>query len=144
MGMVGYQTWNYFVQEQENFYLRVISDNSDYFAELARDGRRLFLIPYQIPDPAPPALQAVLNSIDALPHESLSKGDVSLQDRNLTVRQNNESCEILLEGRSVASVSSPGALLVVYDELLGQVADIAAFSSENNGSLRHLYSPAYG
>lgn len=142
MGMVGYQTWNYFVQEQENFDLRVISDNSDYFAELARDGRRLFLIPHKIPEPAPPALQAVLASVDALPHESLENGSASLQEGNLTVRQGDASCELLLNGKSVASASNPGALLVVYDEILGQVADIAEFSSGNDYSVRHLYAPA--
>ena len=141
-GAAGYETWDLYAADREDQYIRIIGENNAYFAELARDGRTLLLIPYKIPENTPPALQAVLNSIDALPHQSLSNGDVSLQGRNLAVRQNNESCEILLEGRSVASVSSPGALLVVYDELLGQLADIAAFSSENNGSLKHLYSPA--
>lgn len=137
-GMNGYETWNLFVHERENLYLRRISRRDDYFLELARDPRRLLVIPYKMTSETPPALQYLLQNPEVFAeYDTLVNGTVALGDMELTAQQSYDACTILLDGKPAVETASPGVALVVYDELLGQIVDITLFSSESGFELAH-------
>ena len=145
-GVAGYESWDLYTAKREDSYMRIPTDNDEYFQELARDKRKLLMFSHNLPDEAPEDLQPVLDALDELPHESMDtshEDSVALGDHILTARRNGASCEFLFDGKSVASIYDPGVILIVYDELLGQIADVAEFPYVNNFSVRHLYTPPY-
>lgn len=136
--VVGYGSWDSFAYEIENSYLRAITENGDYFQELARDGQRVVAIPHLLADSASPELQSVLDALGALPHETLESGSLNLDGATLSVAEASGSCALLLNGNSVAQISTPGVILAVWDQYNGELADVTIFSADNAYALRRL------
>lgn len=137
-GVVGYESWDRFAAVRENMYLRSITSNDLYFQELARDGQRVVAIPHLLADSASPELQSVLDALGALPHETLESGSLNLDGATLSVAEASGSCALLLNGNSVAQISTPGVILAVWDQYNGELADVTIFSADNAYALRRL------
>jgi len=147
-GDADYRSWDLFTNNRENLYLRAITENADYFAELARDSRKITAIPYKLLEEKPEALLAVENALSGIPHEMLESDDIfygndakehiALGNNKVEIDKNFQNCTVSINNKDVISIASSGYLLIIYDEITGEIADVAGFTAENNFTLKHF------
>lgn len=149
-GDTDYASWDRFAANREDLYLRAITDNKDYFDELLRDQRKIIAVPSGMSLEKSEQYLSVKERLDDLEYELYDAEDVLYGEENqntwtlgsntVTVQKDYQARKISINGKTNLSVESPGAILIVYDEVTDQVADVAAFTSANGFSVQHLYA----
>lgn len=149
-GDTDYASWDRFAANREDLYLRAITDNKDYFDELLRDQRKIIAVPSGMSLEKSEQYLSVKERLDDLEYELYDAEDVLYGEENqntwtlgsntVTVRKDYQARKISINGKTNLSVESPGVILIVYDEVTDQVADVAAFTSANGFSVQHLYA----
>lgn len=149
-GDTDYASWDRFVANREDLYLRAITDNKDYFGELLRDQRKIIAVPSGMSLEKSEQYLSVKERLDDLEYELYDAEDVLYGEENqntwtlgsntVTVQKDYQARKISINGKTNLSVESPGVILIVYDEVTDQVADVAAFTSANGFSVQHLYA----
>ena len=149
-GDTDYASWDRFAANREDLYLRAITDNKDYFDELLRDQRKIIAVPSGMSLEKSEQYLSVKERLDDLEYELYDAEDVLYGEENqntwtlgsntVTVQKDYQARKISINGKTNLSVESPGVILIVYDEVTDQVADVAAFTSANGFSVQHLYA----
>lgn len=149
-GDADYASWDRFAASRENMYLRAITDNADYFDELLRDQRKIIVVPSGMALEKSEQYLSVRERLDDLEYELYDAEDVLYGEENqntwtlgsntVTVQKDYQARKISINGKTNLSVESPGVILIVYDEVTDQVADVAAFTNANGFSVQHLYA----
>mgnify|MGYP002701597202 FL=1 len=149
-GDADYESWDRFAANREDLYLRAITDNKDYFDELLRDQRKIIAVPSGMSLEKSEKYLSVKERLDDLEYELYDAEDVLYGEENqntwtlgsntVTVQKDYQARKISINGKTNLSVESPGVILIVYDEVTDQVADVAAFTSANGFSVQHLYA----
>lgn len=149
-GDADYESWDRFAANREDLYLRAITDNKDYFDELLRDQRKIIAVPSGMSLEKSEQYLSVKERLDDLEYELYDAEDVLYGEENqntwtlgsntVTVQKDYQARKISINGKTNLSVESPGVILIVYDEVTDQVADVAAFTSANGFSVQHLYA----
>ena len=144
-----YASWDRFAANREDLYLRAITDNKDYFDELLRDQRKIIVVSSGMALEKSEQYLSVKERLDDLEYEPYDAEDVLYGEENqntwtlgsntVTVQKDYQARKISINGKTNLSVESPGVILIVYDEVTDQVADVAAFTSANGFSVQHLY-----
>lgn len=152
-GDENYVSWDRFAANREDLYLRAITDNEDYFAELERDHKKVIAISYRLSGEKSEKYLDLTETLDKGDYELYDKRDVLYGTNNiilLTLFKNNISitkvysaCQIDINGETKLSVDSPGLILIIYDEVMDDIADVAAFTRANNFTVEHLYGGGY-
>lgn len=148
-GDADYASWDRFAANREDLYLRAITDNKDYFDELLRDQRKIIVVSSGMALEKSEQYLSVKERLDDLEYEPYDAEDVLYGEENqntwtlgsntVTVQKDYQARKISINGKTNLSVESPGVILIVYDEVTDQVADVAAFTSANGFSVQHLY-----
>lgn len=149
-GDADYASWDRFAANREDLYLRAITDNKDYFDELLRDQRKIIVVPSGMALEKSEQYLLVRERLDDLEYELYDAEDVLYGEENqntwtlgsntVTVQKDYQARKISINGKTNLSVESPGLILIVYDEVTDQVADVAAFTNANGFSVQHLYA----
>lgn len=149
-GDADYASWDRFAANREDLYLRAITDNKDYFDELLRDQRKIIVVPSGMALEKSEQYLSVKERLDDLEYELYDAEDVLYGEENqntwtlgsntVTVQKDYQARKISINGKTNLSVESPGVILIVYDEVTDQVADVAAFTNANGFSVQHLYA----
>lgn len=149
-GDADYASWDRFAANREDLYLRAITDNKDYFDELLRDQRKIIVVPSGMALEKSEQYLSVRERLDDLEYELYDAEDVLYGEENqntwtlgsntVTVQKDYQARKISINGKTNLSVESPGLILIVYDEVTDQVADVAAFTNANGFSVQHLYA----
>ncbi|MCM1217613.1 MAG: hypothetical protein NC548_24240 [Lachnospiraceae bacterium] len=149
-GDAAYASWDRFAANREDLYLRAITDNNDYFDELLRDKRKIIAIPCGMSQEKSEQYVSVKEKLDACEYELYDAEDVRYGEENqnswtlgsntVTVQKDYQARRICINEKTKLSVESPGVILIVYDEVTDQIADVAAFTSANGFSVQHLYA----
>lgn len=149
-GDADYASWDRFAANREDLYMRAITDNQDYFDELLRDQRKIIAIPSGMSQEKSEQYLSVKEKLDDLEYELYDVEDVLYGEENqntwtlgsntVTVQKDYQARQICINEKTKLSVESPGLVLVVYDEVTDQVADVAAFTAANGFSVQHLYA----
>lgn len=149
-GDADYASWDRFAANREDLYLRAITDNKDYFDELLRDQRKIIAIPSGMSEEKAEQYLSVKKKLDDLEYELYDAEDVLYGEENqntwtlgsntVTVQKDYQARQICINEKTKLSVESPGIILIVYDEVTDQVADVAAFTNVNGFSVQHLYA----
>ena len=144
------ESWDRFAANREDLYLRAITDNKDYFDELLRDQRKIIAVPSGMSLEKSEQYLSVKERLDDLEYELYDAEDVLYGEENqntwtlgsntVTVQKDYQARKISINGKTNLPVESPGVILIVYDEVTDQVADVAAFTSANGFSVQHLYA----
>lgn len=140
-GDEAYESWELWQAEREDSYLRLITENEDYFAELLRDSRRVAAIPFNLDADGAELFTPVLEALNGVPHEIWITGKKeaaqSLGGVEFTIEQGKDICTLQAMGKTLATVTAEGLILVVYDELTNEFVDIATFSPDNGCIVTH-------
>ncbi len=149
-GDVDYASWDRFAASRENMYLRAITDNADYFDELLRDERKIIAVCSGVSSEQSEQYLSVKEKMDDLEYELYDAEDVLYGEENqntwtlgsntVMVQKDYQARKICINEKTNLSVESPGVILIVYDEVTDQVADVAAFTNANGFSVQHLYA----
>lgn len=149
-GDADYASWDRFAANREDLYLRAITDNKDYFDELLRDQRKIIAVSSGMSLEKSEQYLAVKEKLDDLEYEMYDAEDVLYGEENkntwtlgsntVTVQKDYQARQICINEKTKLSVESPGMILIVYDEVTDQVADVAAFTNANGFSIQHLYA----
>lgn len=149
-GDADYVSWDRFAANREDLYLRAITDNKDYFDELLRDQRKIIVVPSGMALEKSEQYLSVRERLDDLEYELHDAEDVLYGEENrntwtlgsntVMVQKDYQARKISINGKTNLSVESPGVILIVYDEVTDQVADVAAFTNANGFSVQHLYA----
>jgi len=144
-----YASWDRFAANREDIYLRAITDNTDYFNELHRDQRKIIAVSSGMSLEKSEQYLSVKEKLDDLEYEPYDAEDVLYGEENqntwtlgsntVMVQKDYQARKISINGKTNLSVESPGVILIVYDEVTDQVADVAAFTNANGFSVQHLY-----
>lgn len=145
-----YASWDRFAANREDLYLQAIKDNQDYFDELLRDQRKVIAVSSGMALEKSEQYLSVKERLDDLEYELYDAEDVLYGEENrntwtlgsntVTVQKDYQARQILINEKTNLSVESPGVILIVYDEVTDQVADVAAFTNANGFSVQHLYA----
>lgn len=149
-GDANYASWDRGAANREDLYLREITDNQDYFDELLRDKRKIIAISSGMSREKAEQYLLVKKKLDACEYELYDAGDVlygeekqntwTLGGNTVMVQKDYQARRICINEKINLSVESPGIILIVYDEVTDQVADVAAFTDENDYLVQHLYA----
>ncbi len=144
-----YASWDRFAANREDLYLRAITDNTDYFNELHRDQRKIIAVSSEMSLEKSEQYLSVKEKLEDLEYEPYDAEDVLYGEENqntwilgsntVMVQKDYQERKISINGKINLSVDSPGIILIVYDEVTDQVADVAAFTNANGFSVQHLY-----
>lgn len=144
-----YASWDRFAANREDLYLRAITDNTDYFNELHRDQRKIIAVSSGMSLEKSEQYLSVKEKLEDLEYELYDAEDVLYGEENqntwilgsntVMVQKDYQERKISINGKINLSVDSPGIILIVYDEVTDQVADVAAFTNANGFSVQHLY-----
>lgn len=149
-GDADYASWDRFAASREDLYLRAITDNKDYFDELLRDQRKIIVVSSGMALEKSEQYLSVKERLDDLEYELYDAEDVLYGEENrntwtlgsntVTVQKDYQARQILINEKTNLSVESPGVILIVYDEVTDQVADVAVFTNANGFSVQHVYA----
>ena len=149
-GDADYASWDRFAANSEDLYLRAITDNKDYFDELLRDQRKIIVVSSGMSLEKSAQYLSVKEKLDDLEYEPYDAEDVLYGEENqntwtlgsntVTVQKDYQARKISINGKTNLSVESPGVILIVYDEVTDQVADVAVFTNANGFSVQHVYA----
>ena len=149
-GDADYASWDRFAANREDLYLRAITDNKDYFDELLRDQRKIIVVSSGMALEESEQYLSVEERLDGLGYELYDAEDVLYGEENrntwtlgsntVMVQKDYQARKISINEKTNLSVESPGVILIVYDEVTDQVADVAAFTNANGFSVQHLYA----
>lgn len=147
-GDTDYSSWYRFSTNRENLYLRAITEKDDYFKELARDNKSVMAFPYRLPQ-STDILQEQLQTVSHFDWdaEDAQYGEENAEsfifgDNTVVITKDYGNCRIdLNDGADVINVTQPGILLVVYDSINDEIADIVLLERDSGYTLKHLYSP---
>ncbi len=152
-GDMGYESWDSYSANREDLYLRKITQIDEYFDELERDEKKAVAIPFRISrikSDLCKDIEAQLRSLDIEIKEISAISDVSagqnevgesilFNTNQIEIVNNYQNLTITIEGDKEIKVSSPGWILLVYDDVNNMIADIAFFDSSKAFGISHLY-----
>ncbi len=154
-GDSAYESWDFFSANRENMYMKQMSDPDDYFDELDRDAsrKRYTLIPYgmteeELNESDELAVHLLDLNCDILDGEDGFYGsskniNLELGTSELEITKEYATCTVNLSGSEGGEriVTGKGCVLLVYDEVLQEVADVAFLTQLDDSSWKvsHLY-----
>jgi len=149
-GEDGYDSWERFAANREDLYMRAITDNTDYFDELVRDKRKIVAVSCGLSQEKSEQYLKVKDKLGSCEYELYDTEDVlygeeykdslTLGDNRLTIQKDYGVCSITVNGKTDLSIPLPGMILIVYDDVTGQIADISAFTRANGFKVQHFYT----
>ncbi len=153
-GDENYISWDRFAANREDLYLRAIYNTDDYFEELASAGKRVAVVSYRLSGEKSENYQEILKNLEEGGYEFYDEKDVlygeeqklllTFDDHKISITKEYAACRIEMDEKKTILVDSPGIVLIVYDDVNGTIADIAAFTSAGNFAPKHLYAGGEG
>ena len=144
-----YVSWERFASNREDLYLRAITDREDYFAELRRDNKHVTAVFYKLPEASSAEYLALLEQLETIQYSEWTETDILygednaetllLGENRIEITKLYSNCVFNINTEKEMVVSGPGVVLLVYDEITGEIADVVVFTSASGYVLTRLY-----
>lgn len=137
-----YISWDRFAAHRENLYLTYIDDKEEYYSELARGDKKVLIIPNRLSEAQSLLSEELLKSLEQFSYEIWDEESgsetVELGSHMIKMVHDNVGSVITINGEMERSISSSGMIMVVYDEITDEIADVVSFTSDNNFEIQHI------
>ncbi len=142
-------SWNITAADIQDSYIQRITDNNDYFAELERDNKEVWIVNYLCENEESKNYEACVEQLESLDYHSIDdfeigQGDESIFDisfgsHSILFTPEYESLSMELDSGDCFEINSRCLVVIVYDEVTDEIADISYFSATNKYQIKHLY-----
>lgn len=128
-----YESWNIFAHNRQNQILLYITDNpDDYINELLGGSKCVSVIEYKSGSLAPDDFSSINQKLDALNLQNRVGDECDFEQfllgtHSVSVSKDDSACSLSIDGKT-KTISEPCIILLVYDEVIDEVADVAAIT----------------
>lgn len=158
-----FDSWNKNATQMQNEYIQAITENDDYFSELKRDDRSVFVVKNLSWQPTLEFLYLInefqkigSNVTEFLTNQncawflSSSKGDGSFERKvdggsnclfefeQMNFAVDFSQNKVTLNGKTCCSLTEPGIVCVVFDKNVKKCVDVSVFTLNENFKVRHI------